>query len=81
MTVRLKLFAILRDRAGVAESRLDLPDGCTVSQAKVMLLEELPALRDFVDRCAYAINRNYVRADAVLHDGDDLALIPPVSGG
>ena len=81
MTVHVKLFAILRERAGVAECALALPDGATVAQARNPLLERLPSLRDHIDRCAYAVNRGYVKADTILSDGDELALIPPVSGG
>ena len=81
MTVRVRLFAILRDRAGVAECALELPPGATVAQAKEPLLRQLPALRDLVDRCGFAVNHSYVRPDAPLRDGDELALIPPVSGG
>lgn len=81
MTVRVRLFAVLRDRAGVSELSLDLPDGATVAQAKEPLLERLPALREHLDRCGYAVNFAYVRPGAPLHDGDELALIPPVSGG
>ncbi len=77
----MRLFAVLRDRAGVAELSLDLPEGATVAQAKEPLLERLPTLREHVDRCGYAINYDYVRPDATLHNGDELALIPPVSGG
>jgi molybdopterin converting factor subunit 1 len=81
VTVRVRLFAVLRDRSGIAELSLDLPDGATVAQAKEPLLERLPALREYLGRCGYAVNYGYVRADAPLHDGDELALIPPVSGG
>jgi len=81
VTVRVKLFAILRDRAGVADLALDLPDGATVAQAKGPLLARLPLLADHLDRCGFAVNLAYVKPDVPLHDGDELALIPPVSGG
>jgi molybdopterin converting factor subunit 1 len=81
VTVRVRLFAVLRDRAGVSELALELSRGATVAEAKVPLLERLPSLRDHLERCRFAVNLNYVRADATLHDGDELALIPPVSGG
>ena len=81
MTVRVKLFAVLRDRAGVAELPLDLPDGATVAQAKGPLLARLPSLADHIDRCGFAVNLAYVKPDAPPRDGDELALIPPASGG
>ena len=81
MKIRVRLFAILRDRAGVSEVWLDLPEATTVARAKEPLLERLPSLRQHIDRCAFAVNFSYVSADGLLHDGDELALIPPVSGG
>jgi len=81
VTVRVKLFAVLRDRAGVSELVLDLPEGATVAQAKEPLLERLPSLADHIHRCGFAVNLASVKPDAKLHDGDELALIPPVSGG
>jgi molybdopterin synthase catalytic subunit len=81
MTVTVKLFAILRDRAGTAELSLTLPPGATVARAAEALAERLPAVRDFLPRVAYAVNRSYAKPDARLSDGDELALIPPVSGG
>lgn len=81
MTVRVRLFAVLHDLARVGEGSIELPDGATVQQAKEPLLRRFPALREHIDRCAFAVNRSYARPDAPLHDGDELALIPPVSGG
>jgi MoaE-MoaD fusion protein len=81
MRVRVKLFAIVKERAGVGETLLDLPDGATVAAAAGALKEEFPAVAAFLDRAAFAVNREYVDAAAVLRDGDELAVIPPVSGG
>ena len=76
MKVRLKLFAGLRERAGYRERELDLPDGATVDAvwAALGLGDEPPGL-------VYALNRAYVARDAALAEGDEVALIPPVSGG
>jgi MoaE-MoaD fusion protein len=74
--VKVRLFAMLRERAGAGELKLDLPDGAHV--------------RDVLDRLAdlagdlplvMAVNREYADEDQVLAAGDELALIPPVSGG
>lgn len=81
MQIRVKLFAILRERAGLAELCLDLPAGATVADAAEAIADRLPALRGLCARTAYAVNRGYVKAATVLSDGDELALIPPVSGG
>ena len=81
MTIRVKLFAVLRERAGVSECALELSDDATVADAREVLLGRLPALRAQIGSCAYAVNRAYVKPNASLRDGDELALIPPVSGG
>lgn len=76
MLVRVRLFAMLRERAGAREIELELPDGAQVSDA----LAAMSQLGDGLP-LVMAVNRVYVRADAVLSPGDELALIPPVSGG
>ena len=81
MTVTVHLFAVLRDRAGVGSCELPLPDGATVAAAAAALAERFPGLGGAVPRVAYAVNREYAATTTVLHDGDELALIPPVSGG
>ena len=81
MKINVRLFAILRDQAGVAAIPLDLPDGSTVATAERMVLAAHPALGKYVARSAMAVNRAYVKRETVLREGDELALIPPVSGG
>jgi molybdopterin synthase catalytic subunit len=77
MHVRVRLFAILRDRAGGSgQLELELPDGAVVADA----LEQMHPLTDGVP-VVMAINHEYVEPQAPLHPGDELALIPPVSGG
>jgi molybdopterin converting factor subunit 1 len=79
--VVVRLFAILRERAGAGESVLDLPAGSTVAVAAGKLIESHPAIRDHMKHVAYAVNREYTGLETVLEDGDELAVIPPVSGG
>ena len=81
MTIRVLLFAILRDAAGAAELSLDLPEGSTVGFAAGKLLDQIPSLRPYLPRVAYAVNRCYAPPESPLHQGDEVALIPPVSGG
>jgi MoaE-MoaD fusion protein len=73
---RVRLFAGLRERAGAAERELELPDGARVADvwAPLDLGEEPEGL-------LYAVNRQYAPGDRLLADGDEIALIPPVSGG
>lgn len=82
MRITVRLFAILRDAAREVDgSEMDLPDGSRVDDAMSMLATREPALATHLSRAATAVNRAYARRDAILHDGDELALIPPVSGG
>jgi molybdopterin converting factor subunit 1 len=81
MRVRVLLFAILRDRAGVSEVALDLPQGATVAAAAEAVFGRFPELRGAARSLAYAVNRAYCPPDAALKDADEVALIPPVSGG
>jgi len=83
MQITVKLFAILRDQAGVSELYMELSEGATINQARQILLQKLPPIKDWLHagRIAYAVNRSYAKPETVLQDGDELALIPPVSGG
>jgi MoaE-MoaD fusion protein len=76
VNVAIRLFAGLRERAGVGSRELELPDGATVADVWPALgLGEEPT------GLLYARNRTYVEPEEVLADGDEVALIPPVSGG
>ena len=81
MRVAVKLFAILRDKAGTASIPLELAEGATVVEAVGMLAGLYEGVKPFLARSAYAVNREYVPAATALKDGDELAIIPPVSGG
>jgi molybdopterin converting factor subunit 1 len=72
----VRLFAMLRERAGAREVTLELPDGARVSDA----LAELGPIAEGLP-LVMAVNREYAPEDQVLDPGDELALIPPVSGG
>jgi molybdopterin converting factor subunit 1 len=74
--VTVRLFAVLRERAGSPELTLDLPDGASVGDA----LEQLSGLAGDVP-LVMAVNREYASEEQLLDPGDELALIPPVSGG
>ncbi|HYE19286.1 MAG TPA: MoaD/ThiS family protein [Tepidisphaeraceae bacterium] len=81
MTVHVRLFALLRDLAQTTQTSLDLSDGATVADAVTAVAARYPAVSPALARTAYAVNMTKVDANAVLHDGDELALLPPVSGG
>jgi molybdopterin converting factor subunit 1 len=74
--IRVRLFAALRERAGMGENEMELPEG-----ARAREVWELLELGPEPAGLAYAVNRQYVDRDHALSDGDELAIIPPVSGG
>ncbi len=76
MRVQIRLFAGLRDRAGAEQVTLELADGALVSDALTQL-QWLTRETSVV----MAVNREYATTETQLHSGDELALIPPVSGG
>jgi len=82
MTVSVRLFAILRERAGRDSVEIELPDGATVGDA-FERLAETPGLADLVARMPLrmAVNREYAAEGAPIAPGDELAVIPPISGG
>jgi molybdopterin synthase catalytic subunit len=78
--VSIRLFAALRERAGVREQDLELPEGATVASVWPALSASLD-LGDEPSGLVYAVNREYAARGVVLAAGDEVALIPPVSGG
>jgi molybdopterin converting factor subunit 1 len=81
MKVTVKLFAAARELAGRSEATLELPPGADVAELRQALAEQLPSLAPLTARSLIAINAEYAGDNTPLTEGDDLALIPPVSGG
>ena len=81
MDVKVRYFAALRETTGHDGETLALPSDADVSRARAALEERYPALVSVLARCAAAVNRVYVPADAPLAEGDELAFIPPLGGG
>lgn len=79
--VHVRLFASYREAAGANRLEASLPDGSSVSELLEQLAPRVPALTLGQARGLVAVNFAYVPPETVLHDGDEVALIPPVSGG
>jgi MoaE-MoaD fusion protein len=79
--LHLKLFATLRERARAAELEREFPDGVTVAEIWNALKGEFPALKGHRDSVGFAVNQEYVEGDYRPRDDDEVAFIPPVSGG
>ena len=80
MKVSVRLFAGLRQRAGGSHVEIELPEGAVVGDL-LAAMGSTPVGRLEPGQCVVAINREYAAASAVVRAGDEVALIPPVSGG
>jgi molybdopterin converting factor subunit 1 len=80
MQVRVLFFGSLRD-AGMAGAEVTLPEGATAAELLDLLAAEHPVLCGMRDSLALAINQEYASRDSLLREGDEVALLPPVSGG
>jgi molybdopterin converting factor subunit 1 len=81
MKVRIKFFAILRERAGMGEVSKEIAEGSTVADLWRQLQRDYPKLDVPGIRLLYAVNKDYVGLDHKLSDDDEVVFVPPVSGG
>ena len=81
MRVTIRLFARLRDLAGSGELVRDVPGPATVQSVWRALVVEMPALGAYERTMSVAVNADYARMSAPVSDGDEVAFLPPVSGG
>ena len=79
--VRVLFFGAARDAAGHSEVEVVLKDSATAAETFEEVLEKFPELRRFGRSLLFAVNQEYATADCPVHDGDELAVFPPVSGG
>jgi molybdopterin converting factor subunit 1 len=81
MRVTVRLFARLRDIAGASELARDLAPGATIGDLWRQLADEFPELAQYGRSISSAVNTDYARMDQGVSDGDEVAFLPPVSGG
>lgn len=81
MKIDVLLFATLKDRAGTPRLRMDIPDGADIGQLKALLSQMQPALAPALGTTIAAVNHEFAFPETPLHEGDEVALFPPVSGG
>jgi molybdopterin synthase sulfur carrier subunit len=79
--VKVKMFAIFQEVFATDEMQITLEAGAPVSQIFDRLVSQHPNLEKWRSLTRYAVNLNFVQPDRVLDNGDEVALIPPVSGG
>lgn len=81
MKIRLKFFASYREVIGKKEMELDLKEGKRLADLLQHLYKKYPRLEAFKEGIICSINKEYAPLDAKLKEGDEVALLPPVSGG
>lgn len=82
MKIHLKTFAQLREKTGGPLHTLELTEPATLATCQAAFLAQFPSLKHDLSHCRMALNQNYVRdLHTPLHEGNEVALIPPVSGG
>lgn len=81
IAVTIKLFAAYQEAYGVSELVLEFTPGTTVAQVGDRLISEHPELKQWRNLTRFGVNLQFVEPDTTLQDGDEVVLIPPVSGG
>jgi molybdopterin converting factor subunit 1 len=79
--VTVRLFARLRDIAGAAELSREVAPESTIATVWCQLVREFPDLASYERSISSAVNADYARMDHAVNDGDEVAFLPPVSGG
>lgn len=81
MRLDVRFFALYRERAGRRQLSLELPEGATVEDLTAEVRRQFPRLAPPGVKIVVAVNTDYAQPGTPLHEGDQICLIPPVSGG
>lgn len=81
MLIEVKLFAVAKQAAGADRVELDVPNGATVADVRAALVARLPELAAAQKHLLFAVGADYAADATVVRPGDEVACIPPVSGG
>jgi molybdopterin synthase sulfur carrier subunit len=81
ITVTVKLFAAYQEICGVSDLKLELPTGTGVAAVRDRLIAAHPQLAQWQDITRFGVNLQFVPPETILQSGDEVVLIPPVSGG
>ena len=81
MRVRVLLFGMLKDIAGKSSDSMDLPEQASVRDVLARYECSIPRFKESLPSLAFAVNQQYAKPETTLHDGDEVAILPPVSGG
>ena len=81
ITVTIKLFSIYQEAYNLSELELNFPPQTKVGEVLDYILSQKPKLAKWRDVTRFGVNLQFVEADTIVQDGDEIVLIPPVSGG
>lgn len=81
LTITVKLFAAYQEALGQAEQVMQFPEGTPVQEVRDRLIRDYPQLEQWRNLTRFGVNLQFVEPDTLLQDGDEVVLIPPVSGG
>jgi len=81
MILTVRLFARAKDLAGTDVATVEVGDGATVADLRAALARTQPRLAGLLERSALGVNAEFAAAGQRLHANDEIALLPPVSGG
>lgn len=79
--IEVLLFGAAADRAGTRKVRMEVEENTTLAEVWPMLAERYPGLSSMRDTLAFAVNGEYAKMDGRVEPGDEVAVLPPVSGG
>ncbi|MEM8860727.1 MAG: molybdenum cofactor biosynthesis protein MoaE [Chloroflexota bacterium] len=81
MDIEIRLYATLRDKAGQSRIKVNLDDGSTVNELFAALVEQFPQMASVIDVAVVSVNRVFAEPTTPIHENDEVAMFPPVSGG
>ena len=79
--IKVRLFAILKDTVGKKEIIVAVPSGATLKMLKNKILQEYPSLNSFSNKFILSVNLKVATDDTIISPSDEIAILPPVSGG
>ena len=80
-TIQVFFFAVLRNKAGVKQTKLKIPSNTSISEFKKIVVEKFPNIASSMESTLISVNKEVAFEDDIIPDGAEIALFPPVSGG
>jgi molybdopterin converting factor subunit 1 len=81
LKIKIILFASAREIVGREKVEMEFKEGVRLSDCKAALLNTFPSMGKIIEKCRYAVNMDIKNDEYILNEGDEVAVLPPVSGG